>query len=209
MGKGKRARRTSRTPPTVIGRSVENRIIEYLTVLSRGELVVCRPETDVEGTDLHVNRRYGRTIVKLQVKGRGHHDEKGRLELNMNKSDIPPEDAKYVVVAEYFPDTAEFGRFVWIIFSDDVRRLARSNGRQWGADFSTKPESRDQWVPFRYELKEIADVVSALLDRIERGEEPLRTAREVRTAFGARRDRPAAARTRPPPGRWRSRRRRS
>jgi hypothetical protein len=185
MAKRARALGPLRIPPTLVGRSVENRLIEYIMVLSRGELVVCRPETDIEGTDLHVNRRYGRTVVKLQVKGRGHHDEQGRLELNMNKSDIPRQDAKYVVVAEYFPGTAEFGRYIWIIFSDDVRRLARSNGKQWGADFSTKPGSKDQWVPFRYELKEIAPVVSALLDRVERGEEMLRTAREVRAAIRA------------------------
>ncbi len=185
MAKRTRARSPNRIPPTLIGRSVENRLIEYIMVLSRGELVVCRPETDIEGTDLHVNRRYGRTIVKLQVKGRGHHDEDGRLELNMNKSDIPPEDAKYVVVAEYFPDTAEFGRYVWIIFSDDIRRLARSSASQWGADFSTKPGSKDQWVQFRYELKEIAKVVNALLDRVERGATLLRTGPEVRAAWAA------------------------
>ena len=78
-----------------------------------------------------------------------------------------------------FPAAATFGRFVWMVFSDDVRRVARSNRKQWSGTLSTHPESKDEWVPFGYELKDIASVVSALLDRVEKDGEPLRTAVEV------------------------------
>lgn len=170
-------------PPTAFGRSVENRIIEYLTVLSDGELIVCRPESDIEGTDLHVNRRYGRTIIKIQVKGRAHYERWGMLQVEVKESEIPPQDPNYVLVAEYFPQTADYGEYVWLVLSDDYRRLGRESGGYWRADMSPNPRATDRWVPYRYPTKEIARVVGALLDRAETGQAPLRTAAQVREAL--------------------------
>lgn len=176
-----------RIAPSILGRAVENRLIEYIQVLSRGELLVFRPETDVEGTDLHVNRRHRNTIIKVQVKGRSVYDKHGALFLNFAQSDVPAGDSKYLLVAEYHEETAEFGRYIWIVHAEDFRRLARTWRDQFKTELSVKASSKDRWTPYRYEVKEVARAVDALLETVERGEELLRTAAQVRAAWGGRR----------------------
>lgn len=175
-----------RLSPTLHGRVVENRIIEYVMVLSRAELVVYRPEADIEGTDLHVNRRHGNTIIKVQVKGRSGYNRHGELVLNFYQTDLPPGDEKYLTVAEYHEETAEFGDYVWIVHSEDFKRLARRWRDQFKTELSTKANSKDHWTPFRYRLKEVAAAIDAILAAVERGEAPPRTVREVRAAVRAR-----------------------
>ncbi|HEX9709200.1 MAG TPA: hypothetical protein VGB42_04445 [Candidatus Thermoplasmatota archaeon] len=163
-----RARRVQAIPSGPLGRVVENRIIEYLIILSEGRLIVFRPESDFGGTDLQVSRRHGKAVIKLQVKARTGHDEHGDIHVHVHRSQIPPEDPKHIVFAEYFPKTAELGSYLWTVSSEDYRRGAYVSGGYYKASMSPRPDTRDRWSRYRHPPKEIAQVVEALLDSAAR-----------------------------------------
>jgi hypothetical protein len=155
--------RTRRLPSGALGRVIENRIIEYLLVLSEGRLIVYRPEADFSGTDLYVSPLHREAVLKLQVKGRTDPPSARFLRFGVRPETIPESDPKHLLFVHYNLKTAELGRFVWAIPSAKYRALARLVHGQYKCDLATKATAADKWVDFRYNTKDIAWVVEALL----------------------------------------------
>lgn len=152
-------------PSGALGRVIENRMIEYLIVLSDGRLVVYRPESDFEGTDLHVSLRHKRAVLKVQVKGNTGHREGRYQRVQVPAASIPEGDPKQILFVDYDLKAAEPRRFVWLVPSEVYRAGANKIGAYYRASFAIKPTAADKWVDYRYNTRDIAWVVEELLKR--------------------------------------------
>ena len=176
-------------PRTALGRFFENRIIETLVVLSDGAIVCYRPETDFEGTDAHFSLRHKPGEIRIQIKGRAYHDPDGNIKVEVKAEDIPEGDPKYILAGEYFPKRAALGEVVWLVHSDEFKRLGRLSGGMWRGALSPSPSSKDRWVPYRYRRFDLPRIVIELIRRQGRGEALPRSPADVRALLreGARR----------------------
>jgi len=152
-------------PSGALGRVIENRMIEYLIVLSDGRLVVYRPESDFEGTDLHVSLRHERAVLKVQVKGNTGHREGRYQRVQVPAASIPEGDPKHILFVDYDLKAAEPRRFVWLVPSEAYRAKANKIGAYYKASLAIKPTAADKWVDYRYNTRDIAWVVEELLKR--------------------------------------------
>jgi len=156
-------------PSGPLGRVIENHAIEYLLVFSEGRLIVYRPESDFEGTDLHVSLVHQRAVLKIQVKGRTAPATARFLRFGVRPQTIPPGDPKYLLFLHYDLARAELLRFAWLIPADEYREKARLVHGEYKSDLSTKATAADKWVDYRYNVKDVAWVVEELLKRAEGG----------------------------------------
>jgi hypothetical protein len=152
-------------PSGALGRVIENRMIEYLIVLSQGRLVVYRPEADYEGTDLHVTMRHKAPVLKIQVKGITFRNRGTYLRVQVRAAAMPEGDPKYILFVDYDLKAAEPRDFVWFPSSEEYRAKANLGAGYYRASLATSPTANDKWVDCRYNTRDIAWVVEELLKR--------------------------------------------
>ena len=135
-----------------MGKAVEHLVAATCILQSRGQLNVSTSLVDDEGVDLVFHRRGGSATLAVQVKARMS-DSKGLrsgvFSANVRSETMHPRDdlSALFVAADVAAGSFDI---CWLVPSAELAARARrdSHGR-YRFIASTKPDSRDQWRPFR------------------------------------------------------------
>lgn len=157
------------------GKAAEYLIAASCILSSEGELNASTSLVDDEGVDIVFHRRERSRTLAVQVKSR-FEEESGSKRLHQHGSFIgdvravtfQPRDNFFVLFAVVRSAEPDFGP-VWFIPSHDFAAKALRVGQAKQVlrmSASAKPDSNDQWRPFRLAKAELVPAILAALDRV-------------------------------------------
>lgn len=158
------------------GKAVEHLIAASCILASGGDLNASTSLVDDEGVDIVFHRRGLSRTLAVQVKSRfdeeggsTHLHQQGRFIGDVRAVTFQPRDALYMLFAVVRSREADFGP-VWFVPSHEFAARALKSGedsrRILRLSASSKPDSQDQWRPFRLTKVELVPAILAALDRI-------------------------------------------
>jgi hypothetical protein len=150
------------------GKIAEELVWKVATIQSDGDLLFYPPKVDVEGTDDIVKVAYRAADIKVQIKARVSQRATGAFELSIDVEKIPASDPKYILAIHFDLERPQDDIVIWWIPSARFRKLASRSSGQYQALLSPAPNSRDRWVKFRNELREVAAILLSAIAEEDR-----------------------------------------
>lgn len=150
-----------------MGKAAEHLVAAACILATRGELNVSTSLVDDEGVDLVFHRRDSSATLAVQVKARMS-DGKGvrgqRFQTTVRSQTFRARaDLDMLFIAVDIEQGAVMT--AWLVPSPDFASISGTPNNQGKHTFSAsmKPESKDQWTPYRFGPKELA---SNILERL-------------------------------------------
>jgi hypothetical protein len=150
-----------------MGKAAEHLVAAACILATRGELNVSTSLVDDEGVDLVFHRRDSSATLAVQVKARMS-DGKGVLGLRFettvrSQTFRPRADLDMLFIAVDIERGAVMT--AWLVPSPDFAAITGTPNKHGKHKFSAsmKPDSKDQWTPYRFGPKELA---SNILERL-------------------------------------------
>lgn len=157
------------------GKAVEHLIAASCILASGGELNASTSLVDDEGVDIVFHRRGRSRTLAVQVKSRfdeeggsTHLHEKGRFIGDVRAVTFQPRDSLYLLFVAVRSLNADFGP-IWFVPSHAFAAKAQHVGPDKTTlriVASAKPDTQDQWRPFRLAKEELAPAILAALDHL-------------------------------------------
>lgn len=157
------------------GKAAEHLIAATCILASGGELNASTSLVDDEGVDIVFHRRGRSRTLAVQVKSR-FDEEDGSVHLFKERRFIgdvraltfQPRDSLYLLFVAVRSHEADFGP-VWFVPSHEFAAKAQRVGpdkKTLRIVASAKPDTHDQWRPFRLEKSELSAAILDALDHL-------------------------------------------